>query len=61
MRTFGFVALAGLGLASAFVPTMPLVQRASRSSQLSMALDVELTKTYPRDFKAIPLGTAYGK
>lgn len=58
MRSFAFLALAGLGLSAAFVPaTVPSASR----SRLSMALDVELTKTYPRDFKAIPLGTSYGE
>lgn len=54
---------AGLSVASAFVPTVPHAAVTVRRQQgvVSMGLNAELTKTYPRDFKNIPTGTSYGK
>jgi hypothetical protein len=54
--------LAALGVASAFVaPAVPVARRAAAATTTPrMALNAELTKTYPRDFKNIPTGTSYG-
>lgn len=54
--------LAALGVASAFVaPSLPTAaSRRAATSTPRMALNAELTKTYPRDFKNIPVGTTYG-
>lgn len=51
--------------ALAFVPPAaapaPLAARKTTTVTPMMALNAELTKTYPRDFKAIPVGTSYGR
>lgn len=55
--------LAALGVASAFVaPAVPVARKAAAAATTTprMALNAELTKTYPRDFKNIPVGTSYG-
>lgn len=45
--------------AMAFVPAAaPVARKAATTPR--MALNAELTKTYPRDFKNIPVGTSYG-
>lgn len=44
----------------AFVPAAPAPAARKAATTPRMALNVELTKTYPRDFKNIPLGTNYG-
>jgi hypothetical protein len=46
--------------AMAFVPpaATPAARKAATTPR--MALNAELTKTYPRDFKNIPVGTSYG-
>ena len=47
--------------ALAFVPQTPAPVAARKAATTPrMALNAELTKTYPRDFKNIPLGTNYG-
>lgn len=55
------VAATLLGSCSAFLAPASLSGRAHRLTTPSMALDAELTKTYPRDFKNIPMGTNYGE
>lgn len=64
----GRVAMASLLLASttyAFLNPIPMTATttttAARRMAPLMALDPELSKTYPRDFKNIPIGTQYGK
>lgn len=53
--------LAALGVASAFVaPAVPAPAARKAATTPRMALNAELTKTYPRDFKNIPVGTSYG-
>ena len=37
-----------------------MMTRSAVKMQGAATLNPELTKTYPRDFKTIPLGTAYG-
>jgi len=47
------IALLSVGIASGF-------RLQHRSSSISMALDPVLSRTFPRDFTRIPLGTEYG-
>jgi phosphoadenosine phosphosulfate reductase len=57
------VGLALLGSCGAFLPGSPAAPAVARPSALAatkVLLDPELTKTYPRDFKNIPVGTSYG-
>ncbi|CAM9425364.1 unnamed protein product [Chrysoparadoxa australica] len=58
------VALNACALTQAFLPFTPLAVTATqqRSEAVpSMALNAELVKTFPRDFKNIPTGTDYGE
>jgi len=56
-RVVGFFGLLLPATMGFLLPT-PL---STRRPTTMMALDPELSKTYPRDFKNIPLGTNYGE
>jgi hypothetical protein len=62
MKGISILVATGLSLATAFVAPAPKLAAVKARSQgtLSMGLNAELTKTYPRDFKNIPIGTSYG-
>jgi hypothetical protein len=60
MKLLAVLAATGAATASAFVPSLAPV-RLQQGRTVRMALSAELTKTYPRDFKNIPIGTSYGE
>ena len=57
-----YVALAAAAFAPGLSPmSMAPAMRAVAPVMQTGTLDAELVKTYPRDFKNIPTGTAYGE